>query len=328
MTSSPPPDGAVAPAPEVSPAADGGDGVDCALVVVTYRSAGHLDLLLGSLPAAAGPLRLHTTVVDNDSRDQVGDVAAAYPDVRLIRSRNLGYAGAINLALPRLPASRWVLVLNPDVVLEPGSLGALIDAAERWRASAAVPLMVSGSGERAHSLRREPSLSRAAGEAVLGDHFPRRPSWLAEVVRDAGAYDVEHAVDWATGAVVLLSSCAVAQLGNWDDSYFLYSEETDYLRRLRAGGGQVVFTPAAVARHEGGGSGVSPALVALAAVNRVRYFGRWHGGAATAVFWCIALLHALLRVARPEERVAAGALVRRRARSRLPGRCPDVAVSG
>ncbi|MGX5653818.1 glycosyltransferase family 2 protein [Geodermatophilus nigrescens] len=295
------------------------DDVDCAVVVVTYRSAMDLGRLLSSLPRAAGTTRVQVTVVDNASADDVGAVVASHPRTTLVRSRvNLGYAGAINLALRTIPPSRWVLILNPDLVLETGAVETLIAVAERTGAGAVVPKLLGDGGRLALSQRREPTVLRALGEAVMGDHLPARPSWAAEMVRDPLAYEFEHEVDWATGAAVLLRRAALEAVGGWDARFFLYSEETDYFRRLRERGFSVVYTPAAVACHRGGGSGNSAALVALLAVNRVRYFRVRHGSWATAAFWAACVLHAALRSRRPVERAALRGLLMRSQRWNLP----------
>ena len=294
--------------------------LDCVLVVVTYRSARDLPGLLDSVPAALGGLRAKILVVDNASGDDVAGVVAGRPATRLVRAGgNLGYAGAINVALDRMPPARWVAVLNPDLALAPGSLAELAACGERTGAAAVVPQLLGDGGCRSPSLRREPTVGRALGEALLGDHLPGRPGWSAELVRHPAAYDSEHPVEWATGAVVLLRSTAVARVGKWDPRFFLYSEETDYLRRLRAAGFSVWFTPAAVARHRGGGSGQSADLAALLVVNRVRYARKWHGRPGAAGVWAVSLLHCVLRLGEPGHRRALAALLSRRARSRLPG---------
>ncbi|MGY1694442.1 glycosyltransferase family 2 protein [Geodermatophilus sp. SYSU D00814] len=304
--------------------------LDCVLVVVTYRSARDLPRLLDSVPAALRGLRAETLVVDNASDDEVAGVVAGRPATRLLPAgANLGYAGAINLALEQVPPARWVAVLNPDLTLAPGALAQLVACGERTGAAAVVPRLLDADGHPSPSLRREPTVRRALGEALLGDILPSRPPWSSELVRDAAAYRVEHPIEWATGAVVLLRTSAVARVGRWDPRFFLYSEETDYLRRIRAAGSSVWFTPAAVARHRGGGSGQSPDLAALLVVNRVRYARKWHGRPTAAAVWAVSLLHCTLRLGDAGHRRALAALLSRRVRHGLPGaeHAPDRATA-
>ncbi|SNS67491.1 Glycosyltransferase, GT2 family [Geodermatophilus saharensis] len=294
--------------------------MDCAVVVVTYESAQFLPRLLDSLPAAAGGRTYSVVVVDNASTDRVRDVVRGRSCVRFVQSdRNLGYSGGINLAARDLPDCRWVLVLNPDLTLGPGAISAMIETALRTGAAAVVPRIVDGDGQTSFSLRREPTLRRSVGEALLGDHVPGRPGWASEIVRGPAVYGQERTVDWATGAAMLVSRSVFDHVGPWDTRYFLYSEETDFCRRIRAAGGRIRYTPTAVVSHSGGGSGTSPALVALCALNRVRYAHKWHGGGVASAAWGVAVVHALLRITRPGERASLRVLTSARARRLLPG---------
>ena len=294
--------------------------LDCAVIIVNYNTDQHLDRLLTSIPAAAKGLRLDVVVVDNASARDPQDVVARHSVARLVRApSNLGYSGGINFALREIPSSATVLVANPDVTFDPGSMSRLVGTARA--AGAAVPLIVDGDGRRTNSLRREPTLLRAIGDAVAGDRFTRRPSWSAETVYSAEDYDRVHAVEWATGAVLATDRALADRVGWWDeDRFFLYSEETDYCRRLRDAGAQVMFDPGAVVRHREGGSGRNDSLLALLAVNRVRYYRKYHGTGPQAMCFAAAVgLRHLLRVHRRGDRLALRALVSKRTRRRLPG---------
>jgi N-acetylglucosaminyl-diphospho-decaprenol L-rhamnosyltransferase len=295
--------------------------IDCAVIVVAYRSADDLPALLASLPAAAGPLSWRVVIVDNYGQDQLDRVVEGDPRVSLISARgNLGYSGGLNLGIRHAPASRFTVFLNPDLMLDPGALAALAAACTGDMVGASVPLVVDDNGIRQRSLRNEPSLSRALGEAMLGDHWPGRPHWLSEMVRMPLRYTARATTDWATGAAFMVRSEVLAQVGAWDARhFFLYSEETDYSRRLREAGYAIVFAPDAVVRHKGAGSGSSAQLEALLAVNKLRYYRKWHPAVPVAAFFAVSVVHNLLRVRRPGARAALRALLSRRARAALPG---------
>ena len=295
--------------------------LDCAVIIVNYNAEQDLDRLLTSIPAAANGLRLDVVVVDNASARDPQDVIARHSFARLVRApANLGYSGGINLGLRHILSSATVLIANPDVTFDPGALSRLVETARA--AGAAVPLILDGDGRRTNSLRREPTLLRAFGDAVAGDRFTRRPSWSSETVYSAEDYDHVHAVEWATGAVLATDRALADSIGWWDeDRFFLYSEETDYCRRLRDAGAQVMFDPDAVVRHREGGSGREDSLVALLAVNRVRYYRKYHAsGPDTLCFAAAVGLRHLLRVHRRGDRLALRALLSGPARRRLPGR--------
>jgi GT2 family glycosyltransferase len=293
--------------------------VDCAVLVVTYNSAAFVGDLLDSLPAAAGGLSLRTVVVDNGSSDGTVAQLRSRPEVHCIEAgANLGYAGGINLAQRHAGPCARVLVLNPDLVLEAGAIARLAVALQDPAAGLAVPMILDSAGRLELTLRREPSLSRAIGDALFGRRLARRPGWLSETVLDERAYRDPHPVDWAGGAAAMVSADCAGAVGPWDESFFLYSEEVDYAARVRAAGFRVEYVPAARVRHHEGGSGSSATLTALQAVNRVRYVAKRRRRGSGA-FRAAVALHELLRAYDPAHRFALRTVLRRSRWSELLG---------
>jgi GT2 family glycosyltransferase len=283
---------------------------DCAVVIVTYNSGHCIAGLLESLPAAAPGLTLRAVVVDNGSSDDTVRVVRNHPGVTLVEpGKNLGYAGGINEGRRAAGGYSALLVLNPDVVLEKGSVTRMHAALSDPAVGVVVPALIDAEGRRFRSLRREPTLSRAIGEGLLGDRMGRRPGWLSEMVREDEAYQTSHSVDWATGAAFLIAAACDRRVGDWDERFFLYSEETDYAARARARGFRVEFLPAARAYHSGSGSGQSSALAALMAVNRIRYMEKRRGRA--RAFRAAVILGELARSRDPVHRVALRYLLHR-----------------
>ena len=101
-------------------------------------------------------------------------------------------------------------------------------------------------------------------------------------------------------------------LDGWDESFFLYSEETEFALRARDRGFLTALVADAEAVHIGGESRVSPALWSLLTVNRVRLYGMRHSRPATALFWSAVFLREASRAAlgHPRSRRAVAALVR------------------
>jgi len=284
------------------------------VIVVTLNSAAVLPRLLASLPAGLGGLDHELIVVDNDSADDSVGIAARQ-GCRLVQTgRNAGYAAGINAGLAAALPSDAVLVLNADVQLAPGCVPALA-AALGDGTGIAVPVIRGEDGRIARSLRREPTLLRALGEAVLGQRAGRCPAFGETILAD-DAYRAPTTVDWATGAIMLVSAACQRVCGRWDESFFLYSEETEFALRARDRGYATRLVPEASAIHRGGESSVSPRLWSLLTVNRVRLYRRRHSGPATAVFWSIVLLRETARAAlgRQRSRRAAVALLTGRAR--------------
>ncbi len=272
------------------------------VALVTYNSAALLPDCLAALPAAMdGVPSWRLIVVDNDSHDDtLAVVARETPDALAIApGRNAGYAAGINLATHALP-SRAVLALNPDARLAPGSVARLLRALDAPGVGVAVPSTRAADGTLDHTRRREPTVGRAFGEAVLGGtRAGRHPRW-GEVELDPASYEREGPVDWAVGAVMLMGRACLDDVGDWDESFFLYSEETDFSLRVRDRGWEVRFVPDAVVTHLGGDSGVSPRLWTLLTLNRVRLYRKRHGPWASGAFWAAVTLNEGLRLGQGE----------------------------
>jgi N-acetylglucosaminyl-diphospho-decaprenol L-rhamnosyltransferase len=261
-------------------------GSGLSIVIVTYNSAAVLPGLLDSLPAGLkGITQFQIFVVDNDSTDGSVDIARAHPTrPRVIRTgRNAGYAAAINVGAAAAGPDADLLILNPDIRLLPGSVRLLIDRLREPSIGVAVPRILNEDGTTQWSLRREPTVMRSWTAAVLGGRLAALIG-KGEMVGDPATYDREGVVDWATGAILVVAARARAVVGDWDESFFLYMEEVDYLRRVREHGFSVAYVPQAQAVHLEGEYRQNPRLSALLTANRIRYHRRHHGPISTALF--------------------------------------------
>lgn len=308
----------------------GSDGrADVAVIVVTYRSAADIGPLIESLRPEAQAHRLRVIIADNDSPDDTLAVASAHDDVvAMSTGGNLGYSGGINAAMAAVGEADTILVLNPDMTVDRGAIAAMLARLAEPGAGIVVPMMLDGADVCTTSLRREPSVLRSLGDALFGGRFRRRPGPLAEMVFAPSDYVTPHRVDWATGAALLISKDAATAVGEWDERFFLYSEETDYFRRARKAGFASWFEPAAVVRHSEGGSGESLPLFTLLAVNRIRYFAKYHGRFATLMFYATAVLNEVMRSADARHRARLRTIVSPRSWSSLPQASrPDGVIS-
>ena len=314
------------------------DQPSVAVLVVTWNSAAVLPDFLTALPEAMDGLDWHLVVADNDSADDTVDLLRRLaPDTTVVQTgRNAGYAAGVNAALDAALARGGdggtggpdaALVCNPDIRMRPGCARLLFDALgaplpDGSAVGISVPLIREEDGQSLLlSLHREPSVTRALGEAVIGNRRAGRfPRW-SETVSDPAAYTVPTRTDWASGALMLLSRACLDACGHWDESFFLYSEETEYCLRARDLGFATRLQPQATAVHLGGDSQVSPRLWTLLVLNRVRLHRRRHNAAATAAFRAAVLLRESTRalLGRPTSRAAAAALLSPTALNRPPG---------
>ena len=291
---------------------------ELAVVVVTYNSAAVVPALLDSLPAALGHLDAEVVVVDNGSTDGTRELVSRWPSCRLVASHNVGYAAAINRGVSEANPAEAILVLNPDVVLEQECIPAMLRVLREPGVGIVTPVVKEVDGSVSWSLRREPSLLRNLGLGRTG-----RPVF-AEYVTDPSAYQRSWDVDWAVGAVLLVSRVCHEALGGWDESFFLYSEETDFCLRARDHGFATRFCPEAAVMHIGGASGQSATTHVMEVTNRVRLYRRRHGVVASGAYLGLSVLSELSWWMRGKEHApaAVSALLRP---SRRP---PQLGTSG
>ncbi|MFD4871808.1 glycosyltransferase [Streptomyces sp. NPDC058420] len=301
-----------------------------AVIAVTWNSASVLPGFLAALPDGMAGLDWRLVVADNDSADGTVEVLRELaPDATVVRTgRNAGYAAGVNAALAAVGEHDAVLICNPDIRMRQGCAKRLVDRLGEG-VGIAVPLLYEEGRDVPHfSLRRESTVLRALGEALIGNRRAGRFPRLSELVTDPAAYQRPTRADWATGALMAVSADCLAECGPWDESFFLYSEETEYCLRARDLGHATQLEPSAEAVHLGGDSQVSPRLWTLLTLNRVRLYGRRHGALATACFRGAVLLRETSRavLGRKASRAAAGALLRPAALRAAPGPQPDHVV--
>lgn len=269
-------------------------GERVAVIVVTYNSGRYLPKFLESLAVGCEGVNYELIVVDNASRDNSVEIAADFDlaATKIVQSvGNFGYAAAINLGVENCAADTTaILVANPDIEFGPNSVAALLRGLRAPGVGVAVPQPLDSSGARVNSIRRWPTVSRAFGEAVLG---PRRagryPRW-GDLVTDPDEYTYAHNVSWAEGSAQLISAECWNECGEWDESYFLYSEETEFNLRVQDYGFAVRFVPDSRVVHHKGESTVNPKLWSLLMANRVRLFYRRRGLMRTVPYWMAAVL--------------------------------------
>ena len=228
------------PAPELS------------IVIVTWNSRGYLEPCLRSLGAGARDREVF--VVDNASQDGTPDlVRASFPEVRLVvNTENLGFAAATNVGL-RQAGGRHALLLNPDTLAHPGALEALTAYADAHpEAWALGPRLLDPDGSLQRTGVRFPSAWNLLVEALFLDRLlPRTRLFGSHCERYADPARARR-VDYLQGSCLLLRMDAVRRVGELDEEFFLYFEETDWCYRCRAAGGEVHYVPDATVTHHGG----------------------------------------------------------------------------
>jgi UDP-glucose 4-epimerase len=242
---------------------------DLTVIVVTHNGREMALATLRSARARLGDVSCEWMVVDNASADGTPDaIEREFPDVRVFRRPNRGFAAGNNVAL-RDAAGRYVLLLNPDVEIESGTLADLVAALDRRPrvGIASVPTLAT-DGRLLATIRRFPTPARSLGEALGGSRVPLLRG-LCEQDDDFRRYFDERSVDWLVGSFLMARRTAIDEVGPLDEGFFLYAEETDWCRRFRQHGWDVRHLPLMTITHHEGDS-ARPALVAQLGYSRRR----------------------------------------------------------
>jgi hypothetical protein len=221
-------------------------------VIVSYNSR---DLLRACLTSIESEPYNQVVVIDNASSDGSEEmVRQDFPWVRAIkRDKNEGYGAAANAAAASC-SSEYVLILNCDTSLQPGTLQALADYLDQHpRAAIVGPALVNPDGTRQAScfpfptpwetLLKETSLPSLIGRLSKNgsDRFSTSPGQA-------------RVVPWVLGAALAIRRSAFESVGGFDRSFFMYFEEVDLCYRLKKSGWETHFTPTATVTHIGGAS--------------------------------------------------------------------------
>jgi len=219
-------------------------------IVVSYQTPELLRRCLELLTRERGQREIEILVVENHSGDASPEVARSFPGVRLLETgRNLGFAGGVNRGL-ELAKGRFLLVLNPDVEITPGAIDTLVDHLERHpEAGVAAPKLLNSDGSLQYSCRRDYTfLTVLLRRTFLGRLFPNAAALRHHLMQDFDHEEV-RAVDWVSGAAMMVRAEAIADVGPMDERYFLYFEDVDWCTRMRARGWKVEYVPQAVMTH-------------------------------------------------------------------------------
>lgn len=255
---------------------------DLAVIIVTFNSATHIAPCLESVLAHRGALRADLVVVDVGPLDGTAEIVSRFPGVRLIRSPNRGFAYANNRGLMTCDA-RYVLFLNPDTEILRGSLSDLVARMDERPEVGLVGVRQSDAEGRLDStIRRFPNALRALGDALGAERLPGRHRWLGERELDRRRYDRDVECDWTSGSFMLARREAIESAGFMDERFFMYSEETDFCRRIKSAGWSVRHFPWMTIFHHGAEPVVDARSASMSAYSRLLYarkhFSRAHRG--------------------------------------------------
>ncbi len=260
------------------------------IIIVNYFSADCLEKCLSHLLQARPKGGMEIIVVNNSPGEPLDDLQAAHPQIILIKAEeNLGFGPACNLGFSKA-RGKFVLLINPDAFIEPEAVnqaisymqdhprvgvvgGQLVDEEGNWQPSARMfPtffdkfFMLSGLAARFEKNR---VLGRM--DMTWWDHMEPRE------------------VDWVVGAFFMVRAEVFKALGGFDPRYFLYYEELELCRRVKAYGFEVHYVPSIRVHHIGGASSdgdhmddnavLDSQVTLFRLFSEALYYGKYHGKA-------------------------------------------------
>jgi GT2 family glycosyltransferase len=273
---------------------------DVSVLIVTWNSERWIGACLEALQGACGGLEWELIVVDNASADDSASMAERHGGARcrVIRSEeNLGFAGGVNVGLEAV-CGEWLLLLNPDCVLDPGSVPKLIEACgSEPNVVGAAPALrgVDGSSQARFQFRRLPTPGALVAETLFLDTVaPWNPATARYRYRERRDFTRQSDVEQPAFAAVLLSSRVVRREGPLDSAFHpAWFDDVDYCRRLCGSGYRLVAVPSATGVHAGGASLETLHRGEFAILwyrNMYRYARKWFAsGGAEFVRWGIIL---------------------------------------
>jgi GT2 family glycosyltransferase len=230
--------------------------IDASVVVVSFNTRDLLRECLNTLAAASAGVTHELIVVDNASRDDsAAMVAAEFPHARLIRSDvNLGFGGANNLGFA-VAQGRYIVLLNSDAFLKPGTLLAAVKQMDAdKRVGLAGAKLLSRDDSLQPSARMFPNVVQdfliLSG---LADRYPKS-RFFGRGDRTWADPNEAAEVDWVPGAFGIIRHEALTRIGFFDPRFFLYYEEVDLCKRIKQAGYSIKYWPNLEVVHLGGES--------------------------------------------------------------------------
>lgn len=219
---------------------------ELSIIIVNYRSEQYLEKCIASLYNHPEQLReTEIIVVNNDPEKSLAELSGRFPEIKVIQQpKNLGF-GAANNRGAAVAQGRYLLFLNPDTEAQPKNLAKMIARLREQEDLAALgPKLIDAQGAtQPWCAGRELSFWRLI-KNNLGS-VDSRKIWEAERTTEA---------DWVSGAALAVQKKAFMEAGGFDEKFFMYFEDEDLCKRLRARGYKILYFPESAVMHRGGRS--------------------------------------------------------------------------
>jgi N-acetylglucosaminyl-diphospho-decaprenol L-rhamnosyltransferase len=266
------------------------------VLIVAYKSRDEITACLESLPRSLQGRPVEAIVVDNDSKDGIGElIQQKFPWVRFFApGKNLGFGKANNLAYEQA-SGEFILFLNPDTI---SNEAAYLHCLQRLEAEPDIgvisPKLVMLDGEMDLACRRSiptvwDGFCRALGLAAKFPRVALFAGYNLTHLPDGGTYEVGS----VNGAFMLCPRRALLRVGVFDEQFFMYGDDLDLNYRFRKAGYRVVYDGRVQLIHiKGASSSKESEKMARAVFSATRQFYLKHFNPHDS--WLVGLKYALL----------------------------------
>jgi GT2 family glycosyltransferase len=239
--------------------------MDLSIIIVNFNVSHLLDICLESIHRTVQDKRYEIIVIDNASTDgSIEMLEEKYPTIVLVKNkRNEGFSKATNQGI-RLAEGSYVLLLNPDTVVTPGSISQLIKFFDQYTDVGIVgPKLLNHDGTLQPSCRSFPNLINMAVFSFLGYEKIKKQSEVVPYLFECWDHSYSREVDFVIGAAIMTKKAVFETVGYLDEDLYFYGEEKEWSYRVRKAGFKIYFHPEAKIVHYGGQSSKQVSLLAL-----------------------------------------------------------------
>lgn len=244
------------------------------IITVNYKTKRYLPKLLESLQEYVHE-EFEYIIVDNDSGDNLDELADAYDFVKVIyNNQNTGFGSGINRGAKEA-RGEYLYFLNPDTYLLSDTLKLQKSVLEKFSYSAIVGgCMTKNDGSiQSYQYGSEPSLPDVFFMNKKKEQSQKTNDKLQEV-------------DWVSGGAMMVRKDAFQRVGGFDERFFMYFEDIDLCKRFRQQGYKIFWTPDAKLYHvEGGAEKVYKNTKKRYYASQRKYYAKHIGSIWSLLLW-------------------------------------------
>jgi GT2 family glycosyltransferase len=277
-------------------------GVKVSVSIVSYNSRKVLQKCINSVIETSKDQDIEIIVVDNCSEDGSAEIVqSSFPNIRLLQNReNVGFGRAHNQSF-RVSKGKYFLILNPDTVIFPGTIQKTIQFMENHQRVGVAGCKIFWDDERKFmfpDLRIHDLKTGIIHFTPFFRYFPKSTlsRWYEETAHRLWNASAPVKVDGVTGGLMFVRREAFESAGLFDESFFLFFEEHDLLRRIKEEGWEIYYLPDAAIQHyfEESFRNSSLDIAAIYKQSALNYYRKHYGIPGYLYITCLFMLNRLL----------------------------------